>query len=86
MLIGQILGSATSTVKHASMQGQRLVVVQPIGADGVSADGDPVLAIDQLGASAGQHVVLTSDGRGAREMLGVEATPVRWTTLGVVDD
>ncbi|MCA9177346.1 MAG: EutN/CcmL family microcompartment protein [Planctomycetales bacterium] len=86
MLIGQILGSATSTVKHASMQGQRLVVVQPIGADGVSPDGDPVLAIDQLGASAGQHVVLTSDGRGAREMLGVEATPVRWTTLGVVDD
>ncbi|MCA9177712.1 MAG: EutN/CcmL family microcompartment protein, partial [Planctomycetales bacterium] len=52
MLIGQVLGSATSTVKHASMQGQRLVVVQPIGADGVSPDGDPVLAIDQLGASA----------------------------------
>ena len=86
MLLGKIIGTATSTVKHPSMQGCRLVVVQPVLADGASADGDPVLAIDRLGAATGQTVVLSSDGRAAREMLKVDATPVRWTTLGVADD
>lgn len=86
MLLGKIIGTATSTVKHHSMQGQRLVVVQPMQADRSSADGDPVLAIDWLGAAKGQLVVLSSDGRAAREKLNVDATPVRWTTIGVADD
>ena len=85
MLLGQVLGTATSTVKHDSMHGCKLLVVQPLSATG-RADGDPVLAVDQLGAARGQVVMLTSDGRGAREMLGVEATPVRWTTLGIKDE
>ena len=86
MLLGEVLGTAISTVKHASLQGCKLLVVQPLAANSRDADGDPVLAVDQLGATRGQIVVLTSDGRGAREMLGVEATPVRWTTLGIQDD
>ena len=85
MLLGQVIGNATSTVKHASMQGCTLLVVQPLNAE-QRADGDPVLAIDQLGAAQGQHVLLSSDGRSARELLGVEATPVRWSTIGVADD
>ena len=46
----------------------------------------PQIAIDGVGAGVGQRVILTSDGRGAREMLGVEATPVRWTIVGIDDE
>ena len=49
------------------------------------ADGDPVLAVDGVGAGVGETVIITSDGRGARELLGVDATPVRWTTIGIKD-
>ena len=81
-----VVGTATSTVKHASLEGRTLLLVQPQLADRVTPDGDPVLAVDTVGAGIGQTVLITSDGRGAREFLGVDATPVRWTTLGVVDE
>lgn len=85
MLLGAVVGSATSTVKHASMQGCTLLVVQPLQADGQSPDGDPVLAVDSVGAGIGERVMLTSDGRFARERLQADATPVRWTVIGIED-
>jgi ethanolamine utilization protein EutN len=83
---GLIVGTATATVKHASMQGSKLLVVQLLAADGRSSDGEPVLAVDRLGAGCGERVILTSDGKTMREMLGSPATPVRWSVLGLVDE
>ena len=34
------------------MQGWKLLVVQPLAADGCTPDGEPVLAVDNLGAGA----------------------------------
>ncbi|MCA9123530.1 MAG: EutN/CcmL family microcompartment protein [Planctomycetaceae bacterium] len=84
MLKGLVIGTATATVKHSSMQRQRLLVVQPQLVNG-KPDGDPLLAVDIIGAGVGETVMLTSDGRGAREYLKVDATPVRWTTIGIAD-
>lgn len=67
------------------MIGCKLLLVQPRLADQLTADGDPVLAVDGVGAGRGDVVILTSDGRWARELLGVEATPVRWTIIGIQD-
>ena len=86
MQLGLVVGSATSTIKHASMRGQKLLVIQPALADGRSADGDPVLAIDAVGAGRGEIVMITSDGRAARELLAAENTPVRWTVIGIKDE
>lgn len=86
MLIGTVIGTAVATVKHASMEGQKLLVIQPEMADRKSPDGDPLIAIDGVGAGTGQRVMITSDGRGAREILGVDATPVRWTVVAIEDD
>ncbi len=84
MQLALVIGTATATVKHSSMQGCKLLVVQPRLVDG-RVDGDPVLAVDIVGAGVGESVMITSDGRGAREFLGVEATPVRWTVIGIQD-
>jgi ethanolamine utilization protein EutN len=84
MLKGIVEGSAIATIKHPSMRGWKLLVVQPIGQDG-RADGDPLLAIDMLGAGHGTHVVISNDGRGAREMVGDNTSPVRWAVIGIVD-
>jgi len=85
MQLGTVIGTATATVKHASMQGTKLLVVQPRGSDGRTPDGDPVLAVDAVGAGSGETVMITSDGRFAREYLNTEATPVRWTVVGIED-
>ena len=85
MLAGRVIGTATSTVKHPSMEGWKLLVVQPLTPDGRSPDGDPVLAVDSLGAGRGETVIVSSDGRGTRELLQSDNTPVRWFVLGIRD-
>jgi ethanolamine utilization protein EutN len=72
-------------VKHPSMEGFRLLLVMALQADGRSAEGDPILVVDTLGAGRGETVMITSDGIGARELLGSPNTPVRWSVLGIPD-
>jgi ethanolamine utilization protein EutN len=85
MQIGVVVGQATSTVKHPSLNGWRLALVQPLTADG-KEDGEPLLAIDSLGARAADRVILSNDGAGARELVGVRNSPVRWLVLGICDE
>jgi ethanolamine utilization protein EutN len=80
----RVVGNATATVKHASMTGWKLLVVQPLAPDG-GPDGDPVLAVDNLGAGVDETVIITSDGLGTRAMLKSNNTPVRWHVMGIVD-
>jgi ethanolamine utilization protein EutN len=79
-----VLGTARGTIKHPSMNGQRLLVCQPLGLNDAS-DGPPQLVVDQLGATRGDRVMLTSDGKYANQLLGSTTSPVRWTTLGIID-
>jgi len=84
VLLGLVEGRAISTVKHRSMRGWKLLVVQPLDVAG-GPDGDPVLAIDMLGAGRGMKVVISNDGKGTREMIGDNNSPVRWAVIGIVD-
>jgi len=85
MLLARSLDTATATVKHPSMEGWKLLLVQPLAADGKSPDGDPQLVVDPLGADRGSLVVITSDGRHMSELLGCDKTPVRWSVMGISD-
>jgi ethanolamine utilization protein EutN len=84
--LARIIGTATATVKHPSLEGTRLLVVQPLLADRRTADGDPQLAVDTVAAGVGDVVVITSDGRLLRDVLHSEATPARWSTIALLDD
>ena len=64
MQIGRVVGTATATMKHPSMDGTKLLVVQLLQADGRTSDGEPVLAVDNLFAGRGERVLLSSDGQG----------------------
>ena len=83
MQLALVIGCATATVRHPSMDGSKLLVVQPLAADDRCPDGEPVLAVDRLGAGRGDLVMITSDGRAMREMLNSPATPVRWSVMGI---
>ncbi len=84
MQLGEVIGTAISTVKHPTLQGERLLVVQLLGrAD--APDGDPVLVLDRLGARRGDRVLLTTDGKTLQNQLGRE-TPARWSVVGLPEE
>ena len=56
-----------------------------IRAVGLRKEFGPIVAVDGVGAGVGERVMLTSDGRGARELLRARATPVRWTIVAIED-
>jgi len=80
MRIATIRGQVTSTVKHPSFAGQRLLIAVP-----ESPDVAPQIVLDNLGAGIGQRVMISSDGSEARKMAGDESSPARWTVCGIID-
>lgn len=85
MQLGLVVGHGNSTVKHTTLNSQKLLVTQPLMADGKSPDGPPLLVVDRIGAGVGEYVIITSDGRAIRELFGVENSPIRWSVLGIAD-
>jgi len=81
----RVIGHATSTVKHPSLTGWRLVVVQTLGAS-QQPEGETLLAIDRLGSHVGDRVIVNSDGRRVRELIGHPKSPARWFVCGIVDE
>ena len=84
MLLGIVEGAAITTIKHRSMQGWKVLIVQPTDLAG-EPDGDPLLVIDMLGAGHGTKVLISNDGKSTREMVGDTNSPVRWSVIGIVD-
>jgi ethanolamine utilization protein EutN len=82
---GRVIGRTTATVKHASLEAQRLILVQPLDARS-TAEGDPMVVIDAVGSRLDDRVLLTSDARSVRRMLGSENAPARWAIIGIIND
>ena len=83
MQLGRVVGTATATVKHPSLEGERMLIVQLQTPSG-KPDGEPVLVFDRLGARRGDSVLVTTDGDIMQTLLG-STTPARWSVLGVPD-
>ncbi|MEI8341565.1 MAG: EutN/CcmL family microcompartment protein [Verrucomicrobiota bacterium] len=80
MRTATIRGHVTSTIKHKSLQGWRLLIAVPD-----SPDLAPQIVIDNLGAGIGQRVIISSDGSESRKIVGDPLSPARWNVLGIID-
>jgi len=85
MQLAKVIGHATSTIKHSSLQGWRMIIAHQVNVDR-QPEGDPLVVIDKLGCGIGHTVVIDSDGKHARELIGSEKTPARWYTVAIVDE
>jgi ethanolamine utilization protein EutN len=85
MYYARVVGSATSTVKHRSMEGSKLLLVMALQGDGHTPEGDPILVVDRLGAGHDETVLVTSDGIGTRELMHSKSSPVRWSVMAIPD-
>ena len=84
MIIARVIGNMVSTIKHEAYHATKLMIVQPVGLD-LRAKGEPMIAVDTVGAGEGETVLLIQEGQSAKEILGVEAAPVRALIVGIVD-
>ncbi len=84
MQLARVIGKTTATIKHPTLNGWRLLIIQPLMADG-SAEGEPQVAIDFLGSSVGSFVIAAADGSAAKEIMKVKNTPARWVIIGQQD-
>jgi microcompartment protein CcmK/EutM len=85
VILARVIGTVTSTIKHPDYVGHRLLVVQPIAADG-GASGESLLAVDVAQAGVGDRVLVMREGNGVRQILGKSTLPIRSLIVGVVDE
>ncbi len=84
MQLARVVGRATATVKHPTLNGWRMLLVQPLDAQG-GPDGDPQIAIDNLGSGKGDVVMITTDGAAVRDIVGSNNAPLRYAVIGIPD-
>lgn len=84
MILGRVIGTVVSTIQHPALDGQRLLLIERLGADGRPAGGS-VIALDSVDAGAGEMVLVIDEGNSARQILGDPKAPVRTIVAGIVD-
>jgi microcompartment protein CcmK/EutM len=85
MILARVTGRVTSTIHHDSMDGRTLLVVDKLDATG-RPTGGYLIAVDAVGAGAGETVLVLDEGTGARQVLGGADLPIRSVVVGIVDD
>ena len=84
MQIARVIGTVVSTQKHPTFEGAKLLLVQPIALDDTPR-GNPLLAVDSVGAGVREKVLVVLEGRAAGEALGRKAAPVDAAVIGIID-
>jgi ethanolamine utilization protein EutN len=83
MILGRVIGNVVATMKNASLTGQRFLVVQPIDRNGRDK-GKPIVALDSVGAGAGETVYWCRGREASFPFLPAEV-PTEATIVGIVD-
>lgn len=84
MKIARVIGSVVNTVKTDSLEGHKLLWVEPV--DGEGRRSEPaVLAVDASQAGLGDFVLLCQEGKSARLLMDSATAPVEAVIVGVID-
>jgi ethanolamine utilization protein EutN len=83
MQLARVIGNVVSTVKNASLVGRKLLIIQVLDSDLLPV-GKPLVAIDSVGAGAGELVFWCRGKEASFALDGVEA-PTDCTIVGIVD-
>lgn len=84
MRIGRVINNIWATRKEDSLVGLKLMIVQFLAADGQPTT-ENVVAADFIGAGIGEKV-LVAEGSSARQMRGLDHSPVDAVIVGIIDE
>ena len=83
MQIGRVIGQVVATRKDEALHAIKLLVVQPLNADGAAA-GRALVAADAAGAGVGENVFFVRGKEASFPFHPAEA-PVDASIVGIVD-
>jgi len=84
LLIARVIGEVVATRKHASHEGGKILMVQPLNLDGTDR-GDAVVALESVDAGVGDRVLLVTEGFSAMTSVGRPQSPIDMAVIGVID-
>lgn len=83
MQLARVLGTVVSTVKAESLEGRKLLVIQPLDGS-LNPYGKPMIAIDSVGAGKGEIIFWCRGKEASFPFLPIEV-PSDCTIVGIVD-
>ena len=83
MHLARVIGDVVATVKDPSLQGQKLLVLQPL-TPARQVAGRPLVAVDSVGAGVGEEVFFVR-GREASLPFLPRLVPTDANVVGIVD-
>lgn len=84
MLVGNVVGTVTSTINHGFFEGETLLVCRIV--DRAKETGSYLICTDRVGAGTDETVLILDEGSSARQIYGIETGPIRSVVVGIVDD
>ena len=84
MKLAKVVGTVVSTIKSPIFEQRALLVVDLLEPDG-RPTGGYLLALDTVGAGAGETVLVLDEGSSARQIVGASFGPLRTVIVGIVD-
>jgi len=83
MHLGRVIGTVVSTVKNESLEGRKLLIIQPVDA-AFNNNGKPVIAVDSAGAGKGE-LIFWCRGKESSFPFSPAEVPTDCTVVGIVD-
>ena len=84
MILGKVSGAIHSTINHKFYDNHKLLVVDKLDLDS-KPTGAYLIAIDHVGAGAGETVLVIDEGNSARSIVKDDMAPLRSIIVGIVD-
>ncbi len=83
MFLARVVGNVVATMKDPAFTGKKILVIQPINKSG-DAEGAKILALDSVGAGAGETVYCCR-GREASFPWLPDEVPTETSIIAIVD-
>ncbi len=85
MKLGRVVGTVVSTINAPDLEHRTLLLCDLLDPAGVPGGGY-LIAVDSVGAGAGETVLILDEGNSARQVLAAPGAPIRTVVVGIVDE
>jgi ethanolamine utilization protein EutN len=82
--LARVVGNVVSTINSPGLDDRTLLLCDLVDPSG-RPSGGYLIAVDAIGAGAGETVLLLDEGNGARQILRAPGAPIRTVVVGIVD-